>query len=432
MTTVVVANKPRPRTNRNRSNRAPATMSMAGVISVQHPRPFFNFTQAGAEKVSVHGHEMLSTMYCSVDVDREGPFLLNPAIANVFPRLSSLALSFEKFRFKRLRLVYNSAAPTTRSGQIAMCIVSDPEAQAPSDVVQLYSYQCSAVTPVGMSAMTPWFRPAEPGKWFLTNAITSPDTNVDPTNRFIGKMFVLSTRCVSADAHAIAGEVSIEYECEFTNTRPALTISTSCTEPSAITYTDAETRPFWDDIISQIGWWGHEAGNDGPINDASALDQNSTWLVPAGRWIVNYLFDFEDATSSYTRVGSGSQPKTPVVRHRYLAKSAPGRPYVLRRPSILYAPFDDDSKDMPEAAGDITVRVKAKPSDGGAIETLSETVYAAGTSALTAEEAVPFVLPIDARLFFAITLATGEERVVAAGNALMSLNVISTNVFSTL
>ncbi len=197
-------NSRRKGTRRRRRRRAPAAastavvVSTAGVVTTSNPRPYLRFVSASGDIVRIRGHDMLTTIFTSRDTRKSGPYLLNPAIANVFPRVSPLAITFEKFRFVNLCAHYHSAAPTTRSGQVAFCLLSDPEAQNPSDIIEVYNYEHSSVSPIGMSASTPIMRfPAS--KWYYTNAISSPDQAFDPTKRFAGKLFVMSSRTSASD-----------------------------------------------------------------------------------------------------------------------------------------------------------------------------------------------------------------------------------------
>jgi hypothetical protein len=421
---VVQQPRKKPRRRKARSN---GGMMSAPLLAVSHPRPFFRFLEATEHSVRVHGHEMLATTFCSSTTVRNGPFLINPAIANVFPRLAPLALSFEKYRFKSLRLIYTSAAPTTRSGQIALCIVSDVEAQAPGDIVEMYNYECSVVSPVGMGASTPRFRMSDPGKWYLTNAVTSFTSAVDPTNRFVGKIFALSTRSTSADSGTIAGEISIEYEVEFCNSRPSLAISTSTSNVDTITYTDAEQRSVWDRVISMIGWFGLEPKNTDPIQTGSVINLNEAYLLDIGKWMMNWVYSFAGVSFEVLRAVDRRE-QTHSVRHRYRPKGS-RYAFACRRTTANCKPFgeDDDEKELPEAAGDITVALKCTPVDGGSTETVFETVYSSGTGVLDIDESLAIIVGQPCRFFWTVKLATGEERTVDPDNAFVSISVLDTD-----
>ncbi len=423
------------RSRRSRTTRAlaPVTqVSVAGVVSTSAPRPFLKMVSAHGDKVVVRGQEMLTTVFASQNTRNQGPFLVNPAFANVFPRLSPLALSFEKWRPRRLAVHYHSAAPTTRSGQVAVAMASDPESLAPSDVIEVYNFDHSLVTPVGMGACTPMMNFPD-NKWYLTSVISNSGFAVDPTNRFAAKLFIMSTRAAAADNGLIAGEVSIEYEIEFCNARPALNVSTMNGTVDDQTFGDTAARLTWSEIISQIGWWGLEPDNDDPIATGSSINMNQSWLVDTGEWIIDYLLDFAGVTFEdeektpndhrlqRSRSTPGYRKVTYIAEKQLRGKNRGG--YVSRRLSASVRPLEELTG--PLVAGDVTISLKLRASADASNTTLATTVFSQGTGILSADAAIPFVITEPGRLYLEATLATGETRTIDAGNAYASLQVVA-------
>lgn len=66
--------------------------------------------------------------------------LLNPALHQYFPWLAAIAGRYEKYRFKKLRVLYRPACPTTTPGRVILAVDHDAADAGPETKQQMLSY----------------------------------------------------------------------------------------------------------------------------------------------------------------------------------------------------------------------------------------------------------------------------------------------------
>lgn len=84
--------------NARRRAKARATTSGRMLMRGQLPRPYLRIKEGEIDTVTVSGLEVVAGLNTSQTV-RTNAVGINPARADIFPRLSAFALQYERFRF---------------------------------------------------------------------------------------------------------------------------------------------------------------------------------------------------------------------------------------------------------------------------------------------------------------------------------------------
>lgn len=74
-------------------------------------------------------------------------FAVNPGLSQAFPWLSCIARRYESYRFERLRFLFETSSPTTKTGSVLGVIDYDVSDSAPSSKVQAMSYRSAVRSP---------------------------------------------------------------------------------------------------------------------------------------------------------------------------------------------------------------------------------------------------------------------------------------------
>jgi len=72
---------------------------------------------------------------------------VNPASFNMFPLLGEIAAGYEKYKFTKLRFIYEGACPTTTSGQVFLTWDPDSQDGVPTSIMDALSMQHTGVVP---------------------------------------------------------------------------------------------------------------------------------------------------------------------------------------------------------------------------------------------------------------------------------------------
>jgi len=145
---------------------------------------------------------------------------LNPTLAQLFPKLSPYASTWERFKFRDVRVRYHTAAPATRSGSIGIAVHTELVApgNVPVDPVLFGNYAYSSVGTIANSMTGKPWRNKDP-EFFFTGSGTL--ASLDPLKVFQGSVIACVAESSSGDSGLLAGYLSIEYVVEFRNSRPA-------------------------------------------------------------------------------------------------------------------------------------------------------------------------------------------------------------------
>jgi hypothetical protein len=148
--------------------------------------------------------------------------LVNPLDSVVFPVLSGIASSYERFRFKRLRLRYETGCPSTTAGQVALAWQVSPLDAVPQSLVEALSYEESTGGSVANNHLAQFRRISGrtdgDDEWYYTDP---DDSLADPTKRFQGALiWALEGGTATAALPVDAGILWLEYEVELSSLRP--------------------------------------------------------------------------------------------------------------------------------------------------------------------------------------------------------------------
>jgi hypothetical protein len=187
----------------NNQNSAP----IASAIGQRSSTPkVFN----GKRMIRVHHRELVSTISGSTTFEVNG-YNLNPGLSASFPWLSSIAGSFEQYRFNRLRYHYVTRAPSTYIGSILMAPEYDALDSNPTSEIQASQMD-------GAVEDSPWKEqildlsvqdmfPMGPRKYIRSGTISSSDLKTYDA----GKVYVCAVSCTDTSA---IGKLWVEYDVE--------------------------------------------------------------------------------------------------------------------------------------------------------------------------------------------------------------------------
>lgn len=136
--------------------------------------------------------------------------------SNLGDRPAQIAPAFLRFRFKSLKVKYQSNIPTTYFGTLAMSIADDSDSTAttPSTAAQLVSMRISKQFHAYSNAVLNW-RPIDKDKWYyINNESTAND------NRFTipSTLFIISDQSINlagSGVNGVVGIVDVHYVIEF-------------------------------------------------------------------------------------------------------------------------------------------------------------------------------------------------------------------------
>lgn len=419
--------------------------------------------------IRLRAMEAIQDLYTSSAPEVQFTTVLNPLTMNL-TRLSSLAHGFERFRFRRLRVLYQNACPMTRSGEVMCAIIDDPLAADPLGGVDYANFEVSFVGAVGESLTTALDRNSEKKWWYIhptADAYPSPSATlvVDPTTRFQGKVVVATGGSVSADTGLKAGYLFLEYDVELDGLRPSFDNCLVLSGPSAFTATDTGAQVHWNESANSVGNWLWEPRGATRPGLGTTNHMDSTWKQVIGDYAVGYLLDWAGATVSIPH--SSPRPRVAAtcmalvarrdgmrVRGRLPVGCLLETDLVLEDGDVLddFGTVERESKTdgttvrwrltkplvgkltqafwrrtrlAPDAAGDIMVTISGvDASDGTTSNTYYSETHVVGTGAATVSASDWYQVTVPAYARVVVALATGESRVLDTTSA----NFISTQV----
>jgi hypothetical protein len=146
-------------------------------------------------------------------------YQVNAGSGNAFPWLSQIAANYDRYRFKRLRLVYVPLCPTTEAGRVTMCYDVDSTDPIPLDRQSISNYHCS-------SEGAPWAtqyldcKLSDNSKWYYTDASGVNTLSASPLNANLdqGQFFAVT---YSGSSNTSVGEIYALYDVELTDPQPS-------------------------------------------------------------------------------------------------------------------------------------------------------------------------------------------------------------------
>lgn len=197
-------------------------MGVSNTLQIKRTKP--SVTAFGNGVRIVH-KELVSTVFAATTIGStaafssgQSVFQVNAACGSAFPWLSSIAPSYDKYRFRRLKLVYVPMCATNSIGRVTLLYDPDSTDPIPLERQSLSSYQCS-------TEGAPWALQQldcaldTPEDWYYTDS-TNVGTATGPTNALLdqGQFFGVSYLCAnSTDA---LGEIYVVYDVELKDPQP--------------------------------------------------------------------------------------------------------------------------------------------------------------------------------------------------------------------
>jgi hypothetical protein len=269
----------------------------------QLPRPYLKIKEGEIDTVTVSGLEVVAGLNTSQTV-RTNAVGINPARADIFPRLSAFALQYERFRFKRLRLHYYTTCPATRSGSVGIAIHTEytPATQVNTSYAQFAAYQYSAIGAVSESMCTPVWDVKDP-EWFYIGSGTLAQDDI--LKVFQGSLVGLTADAVAADAGLIAGYIAVEYEVSFRSFRPTPQRVSCISDQTDVSVTGggASVVPCREigydaSVFGQaVGYFDHRQADDvldsttlATLNSGDVSKELWSGVKTAANWIFDYYF----------------------------------------------------------------------------------------------------------------------------------------------
>lgn len=138
---------------------------------------------------------------------------VNPGNSQVTPWLANIAVNFQQYKYRRLRFILETEAPTNIGGSIQMAFDSDTTDLAPSSKQQIMQFgNCVREAPwqnVTMDCLAGGSQKALGKDRFVTSATTPTQTD-DPKTYFTGVLYIGA----SGFTAATSSELYIEYDVE--------------------------------------------------------------------------------------------------------------------------------------------------------------------------------------------------------------------------
>lgn len=132
---------------------------------------------------------------------------INPGLPGTFPWLSTLARSYESYRFEKLSVMYETQSATTGAGKILLAVDYDASDAAPTTKQQAMAYRSSVSCPV-WSDCEHVSLPEDLNKrktYYVRNGAL--DANQDIKLYDVGNLFV----CSQGGIASAMGEIYIDY-----------------------------------------------------------------------------------------------------------------------------------------------------------------------------------------------------------------------------
>jgi hypothetical protein len=268
--------------NSNSKNNAP-------VASAKQARSMAPKIQSSAKMTRIVHRELVSTINGNTTFGVSS-FALNPGLSSSFPWLSSIAGSYEQYRFNRLTFHYVTRAPTTYIGSILMAPEYYPLDAAPSSEI-LASQMNGAIEDSPWKDQTITFScadmfPMGPRKYMRTGTLP---TSSDLKTYDAGQLFVCAVTC--ADTSAI-GKLWVEYDVELhIPQNPGAAAQYNVGSAALYALDSAQTGLTSGAATAVI--WATEA-----LNDIGAVQSSSTITLLAGTYLVSGVIGFRGQSCS--------------------------------------------------------------------------------------------------------------------------------------
>ncbi len=212
-----------------------------------------------------------------------------------FSRLSGIAQSYQKFRFRKLHFQYHPACPTTRTGVASLAYLENPIEGAPTSNIMYASFDCSFTGSVGIPMSTLVENQSRDPKWFYTTPFGSESGTTDPTAYQQGVVHMSVSDTATADLETLAGYVSVEYVVEFDDLRPVRDVAIALQPRDTTVTTGTTTSIPWDEWLGGIGSFGWTDSN-ATVGAPYTYSKEDYFWFDEGVKLIDYIWDFGGVT----------------------------------------------------------------------------------------------------------------------------------------
>lgn len=215
---------------------------------------------------------------------------INPGISACFPWLSTLASSYESYRFNRLRFIFESTSATTHTGAVMMAVDYDPDDTPPTNKTQLMSYSGAVRGPPWESfdlSCSKADLQKLPQRFIRLgiNDLATKDNKLYDT----GNLFLFTAGQQNSN---LVGELYVEYEVDLFT--PQLDLNATSLAQSAIVLSGG--------TVSFTNWLGTAPTVKGGLPVFTSLSPTGFYVEQAGSYFIQI-----------TSAGSGQTIASPTV-----------------------------------------------------------------------------------------------------------------------
>lgn len=135
---------------------------------------------------------------------------VNPGLNGSFPWLSTIAKSFESYRFSKLKFCFETEAPTSSTGTVLMAIDYDANDATPTTKIQAMAYRSSVRSPPWSDSCHDSLREdlSKRKTYYVRQGSLTANRDIDLYDT--GNLFI----CTQGQADtSIVGELYVEYDC---------------------------------------------------------------------------------------------------------------------------------------------------------------------------------------------------------------------------
>lgn len=221
------------KTKKSKTGNQPETSYNRSILNVQIPKPYMKLASMGDRDLSVRvsGLEVVSEVFkpkiSGVGANPIGGFTqvfnrrINPGDPSLFPRLSTIAFAFDRFKLEKMVIRYHCGCPSTTTGAIAFAVLRDSSDPIPASLVELAEFASSSIGTVTAPLQVSYVGDAkEP---FLLMSTTGDALDNDRWSG-LSRIFIAVDKWVNSNvslSDGFYGYISLEYTFLLSGLRPA-------------------------------------------------------------------------------------------------------------------------------------------------------------------------------------------------------------------
>lgn len=261
-------------------NKGSAIVAAPAAVSrriVRKSKPITRNTKNG---VVITHSEMIDPITSATSAFSVEAYRCNPGLPNIFPWLSTVAVNYEKYRFKSLVFKTSSLVATSTGGRVGIGFDYDSTDMPPGNRAEFYALTTHAEGPL-------WDSLTLPIKCDNTFRFTGTHTVADSKLIDLGQVLVYTDAVASA---AVVGDVIVDYVVELIEPQP----------PMFSTYQLWTTGNMTVGELVSIDSTQHQYGLAQGATIFTTSSTVMTWTVPFGNYIIDCVVNWSTGTPSIT------------------------------------------------------------------------------------------------------------------------------------